>query len=88
MKNVKQNPNMDSHDSNFALLNYASSSENFENNNEESYSSVIMKSIDWTDWLEIMINVGLGLFAIKFKRKRIPKKKKKKAVISHIQLNL
>ena len=42
---VKQNPNQDSHDWNFAIVNYESYSESFNNHQETDYNTLAMKSI-------------------------------------------
>ena len=65
MGQLKQELSMDSHASKFALVNYKSNQETFDNHVENDYNTLAMKSIHWTDWLEIIVVLAVGIFALK-----------------------
>ena len=52
---LEQQPSLDTHNQNFALINYESNSETLDNHVENEYSTIIMSSIHWTDFFEIEI---------------------------------
>ena len=75
---LKQSLSLDNHNSNFALVNYESNQETLDNHVKNDYNTLAMKSIHWTDRLEIIVVVAIGIFAIKQLRNYFNNKKKKK----------
>ena len=73
-----ENKQIDSHNTTYALVNYESKTE--DNHKEETSNAMSMSrdKMEWTDYLEVLIVLGLAIYAINKIRKMMAKKRKKK----------
>ena len=86
MRDKSEDRKIDSHNSNFALVNYESKVE--DNHREETSNnlSMSMKSMEWTDYLEVIIILALAVFVINKIRKVMARKKKRKEELRQQQM--
>ena len=80
LKKVDEKKGSDSHDANYALVNYKSDSATWNNNKgkEEDGDSSSMFHFGWTDILEILILCGVVFFLYQYFKKRKNKIREKK----------
>ena len=82
---------IDSHNSNFALVNYESKVEDNHCEEKSSTMNMSMRGMEWTDYLEIVIILALAVYVINKIRQVMARKRKKKEdfkqkeMISHLQ---
>ena len=70
-------PNSDSHNSNYALVNYESNSQTVDEHTENQYSTINMSSMHWTDLIEIGLLIAAGLLFPKHFLRYLKNRKKK-----------
>ena len=83
-------PTSDSHDSNFALVNYESSQqvidEHSETENNYQNNTFSLERLHWTDVLEIVLVGAAALFVIRYVRKFLKKRRQREEAQRQAQL--
>ena len=80
------NPSSDSHDKNFALVNYESSQQIIDEHTEVENNTFSFSRLHWTDSLEIILVGAAALFLIRYVRKFLKKKRQREEVARQAQL--
>ena len=73
-----ENKQIDSHNTNYALVNYESKTEDNHREETSNTMSMSMDKMEWMDYLEVLIVLGLAIYAINKIRKMMAKKRNKK----------
>ena len=79
-------PSADSHDSNFAIVNYESSSQVVDEHSETAYSTFNISSLHWTDAIELILIGADSLFIIRYIRKFLKKRRQREEAHRQAQL--
>ena len=80
------NPSADSHDSNFAIVNYESSQQVIDEHTETANNTFSLSSLHWTDALEIILIGAAGLFVMRYIRKFLKKRRQREEAHRQAQL--
>ena len=80
------NPSADSHDSNFAIVNYESSQQVIDEHTETTNSTFNLSSLHWTDALEIILIGAAVLFIFRYIRKFLKKRRQREEAHRQAQL--
>ena len=80
------NPSSDSHDSNFALVNYESSQQTIDEHTEVENNTFSLSRLHWTDSLEIILVGAAALFLIRYVRKFLKKRRQREEAQRQAQL--
>ena len=80
------NPTSDSHDSNFALVNYESSQQTIDEHTEVENNTFSLSRLHWTDSLEIILVGAAALFLIRYVRKFLKKRRQREEAARQAQL--
>ena len=80
------NPSSDSHDLNFALVNYESSQQTIDEHTEVENNTFSLSRLHWTDSLEIILVGAAALFLIRYVRKFLKKRRQREEAQRQAQL--
>ena len=80
------NPSSDSHDSNFAIVNYESSQQTIDEHSEVENNTFSLSRLHWTDSLEIILVGAAALFLIRYVRKFLKKRRQREEAARQAQL--
>ena len=87
MGDKQEDRKIDSHNSNFALVNYESKVEDNHSEEKSVTTSVSMESMEWTDYLEVIIILALAIYVINKIRQVMARKKKKEDIKQKMMIN-
>ena len=80
------NPSSDSHDSNFAIVNYESSQQTIDEHTEVENNTFSLSRLHWTDSLEIILVGAAALFLFRYVRKFLKKRRQREEAARQAQL--